>query len=100
MRGLTRLAVGGGVVAGAFAVGVVDDWQRQQAMRERCGARAQETIAMLERAPPTEGVLHRGDGVVVVDTPEFAALLVDGRVVGSTLRCVVHDEFPARAWVR
>ena len=94
LRGLTRLAVAGGVVTAVLAVPIVEDWMEQQAMRQR------HTIAALEQAPPTPAVLHRGEGgVIVVDTPELAALMIDGRVVGSTLRCAVGDEYPARAWV-
>lgn len=101
LRGLARVGIVGGVVVGALAVGVVDDWLAQRAMRQRCGERARHTIAALEQAPPPQAVLHRGEGgVIVVDTPELAALMVDGRVVGSTLRCAVGDEYPARAWTR
>jgi hypothetical protein len=101
LRGLTRIAAVGGVVTALLAIPVVDEWMEQQAMRERCGERARHTIAALEQAPPTPAVLHRGEGgVIVVDTPELAALMVDGRVVGSTLRCAVGDEYPARAWAR
>jgi hypothetical protein len=100
LRGLTRLAAAGGVVTAVLAVPVVEDWMAQQAMRQRCGERARHTIAALEQAPPTPAVLHRGEGgIIVVDTPELAALMIDGRVVGSTLRCAVGDEYPARAWV-
>jgi len=100
LRGLGRAGIFGGVVVGALAVGVVDDWLAQRAMRQRCNERFRHTIAALEQAAPTPAVLHRGEGgVIVVDTPDLAALMVDGRVVGSTLRCAVGDEYPARAWI-
>jgi hypothetical protein len=52
----------------------------------------------LEQALPEGAVLHRGLGAVVVDTPELVALMVDDRVVSSTLRCRAGDRVPARAW--
>jgi hypothetical protein len=101
LRALAMVACVGGVMASGLAVIVVDDWMEQQADRRLCSERARDTIAALEQAPPTPAVLHRGEGgVIVVDTPTLAALMVDGRVVGSTLRCPVGYRYPARAWTR
>lgn len=69
-------------------------------MGELCSERARETVADLERAPPADADLHRGEGVLVIDTHEVVALVVNGRVVGSTLRCGAGARYPATAWAQ
>jgi len=100
LRRLWLTLVPGGVVVVAAAALAVQDWFERRDDRAACEAGVAARLAALEQAPPADAVLHRGPGVVVVDNAELAALMVDGRVVASSLRCGPGERVPMRAWIR
>lgn len=99
-RVLRVIGLGGAVVGGLVAVATVDLWLERRSAFSTCEARVAALHTALETAPPADATLHAGPaGVVVIDTATVVALVVDGRVVASTLRCEPEAQSPAVAWV-
>ena len=96
---LLRVVGGGCAILGcALGVVVVDGWQQHRAAFAWCEGGVVAVHADLAAALPPDAVVHKGPHGVVIDTPRLAALVVDGRVVASTLRCGPGERMAAQAW--
>jgi hypothetical protein len=110
---LTPVAVMGAIMGSLMLLAILKDVVAQRrcvALREHSHAALEAELPATMRAKPDDTftlwpgapdtvVIHRGDdGYIVVDAPNVAALMKDGRVVASTLRCGRGDNQPRTAW--